>query len=336
MRTALVAISLAVTTLALASETPVRTLYLETRASMPRWERSFTAIPLATPPASAASTHTAPVVDQLTVYLFVGDVTRTFDSGALQVDAAIMPTNNKLEMLAAYPTTQAALVRRISSDSMALGSLVQSAKTRAVGGMIMAIDTFPVMLWPKAAPTTPYGFPRYACFIATDEPDSGSINMRDLFSQRLIAKGIEGCLSWLDEKGAKSVVMPLIGSASGGTSALQLKDLKQRYLLQCRLINSISGIGLGVNGFLKHRKSIQEIGLIQWTRDMEKQFPAAPASPAGRHTKDVSANAVDQYGDFARTTLTKALSGKPVESGDLPKEDGCNSIFGFPKASGRG
>jgi len=262
--------------------------------------------------------------------MLVGDVAEAFDSGARQVDAAIMPTNNKLEMLAAYPTTQAALVKRVSSHGIALGSLVQSAKARALDGMIMAIDTFPVELWPKSAPTTPHEFPHYACFIATDEPDSGSINMRDLFYQRLIAKGIEGCLSWLDEKGAKSVVMPLIGSASGGTSAVQLKDPKQRYLLQCRLINSISGIGLGVNGFLKSRKSIREIGIVQWKRDMEKQFPPVPATSMGGPIVDRWANAIAQYGDLARTTLTKALSGKPVKAGDLPKEDGCNSIFGFP------
>lgn len=304
---------------------PVQALFVKEQASNQKLDRSY--LNESFPAGSKVASLSAGATD-LTVYVLASDITLAFDKPVFRVDAAIMPTNMDLQLSASFPLTQALLMRAIRTDPAAFGRLDSAAKAK--GMLSMGSDTLTVDLNPDNKPTTAEKayFPRLLCLIATDYPNGGSIARRDFFRFAKMASAVRACLRSLDALGAKSVVLPLIGSASGYTTPQMMKDdEKARGLLQCRMQNSLVGIALGTNEFLSDRKSIREIGIIQYKSDIEKQFSNGSSSQWD----------ADGYAAFAESSeafFVKALRGTPPKEGDLRKDVDCNGIFGFGPGTG--
>src|SRR6185295_14900730 len=137
----------------------------------------------------------------------------------------------------------------------------------------------------------PRTFPKSVCLVATDFPKGGAVERRALFAQDRVRKGIAACLEALDAAGATSVVMPQMGAAS---STVQQNDPRfegQRALRECRLINSTAAIALGIHDFAARRRSLREIGLIQWDQELDRMFKV----PAGSRAAETARTAYRAY-----------------------------------------
>lgn len=263
----------------------------------------------------------------LDVYLLVGDIAMSFDNSKFRPDAAIMPTNRELEFLAKFPITQKIIISRAMKSRYAKDSILAAKSEKA--SVRMATEPVLVRLKSGLAPVDEERepFPSWACFLATDfsTGGSGSEKFRDLFEQQQIKIGVRACLSKLDEAGVRSVVMPLLGAASSWTQ--EVSNSKARELLRCRTINSIAGISLGIKEFSVTAKSILEIGIIQYDKDIRKLFffsSASNGSPA-------EIKAYQTYAKGAAETFRRGLQGIATKQSDLLEERDCNKIFGFPE-----
>jgi hypothetical protein len=280
-----------------------------------------------------------PSTPPLGIYLIVGDIALAFDTPRFRVDGAIMPTNMNLDIQAPFPTTQATLIKRVKSYPAVFRDLLEQidlerkrhdpGASRETAVLPMATGTFTAQLKrpPLNATAHEQPFPTAVCFIATDYPYGGSFANRDLFTQSKVRLGIRDCLAALDKAGVSSVAMPLIGSASVATPTKSLLDPKQRQLLRCRLINSISGIALGIGDFALTRHSITEIGIVQWGDDIQRLFQPPKVS-----TDPVLQNRLkDEYVGYAQgatATLTRGLRGTLTTGEDFRERD-CDAILGF-------
>ena len=56
----------------------------------------------------------------------------------------------------------------------------------------------------------------------------------------------------------------------------------QRALKECRLLNSTAGIALGIHDFAARRRNLQEIGIVQWDKEVTGMFSAPVGSRAER------------------------------------------------------
>jgi hypothetical protein len=311
-----VSILLALATAISASAGPIKALYLEQRDQEKRWIRLYADQPVA-PPASAS----APAQRvQTRVYLYVGSIEQSFDQGEKQADAVILPTNDQLKLEGRYPETQRVLMTRVFADYKLKEAVGTELREKRKHRLSMANEPVVLELWSSAVPAKTPSFPRYVCLIATDESTSGSGAYREFFSQRLIAEGIRDCLLNLDSKGVKSVVLPLIGSASAWTEG-KPGSKQDRAFRQCRMINSIAGIGLGLYQFLPNRKAIEEIGVVQWTTDLERQY-----QPGTDMTTQAS---IAEYGSRAIETLKTTVNGQMAVPTKGGPEDDCHAIYGI-------
>ena len=155
------------------------------------------------------------------VYLTGGDLERAFDISRFRPDAAIVPTNTDLMIMAASPTTQRVLIERVRKQAPVLRKLENQIEARrkqkpaASGGDgILGIGTDWFMADLSSQGKESGGaFPKTVCLVATDFAKGGAIDRRELFAQDRVRKGIAGCLAALDSSGAQSLVLPLMGAA---------------------------------------------------------------------------------------------------------------------------
>jgi hypothetical protein len=305
-----------------AAEKPLGTMFRETQAES-KFDRSFFSHEV---PRSESSTSS------WMVYLFAGDLAKTFDLPKYRVDAAIMPSNTRMQLNAIFPFTQKILldrVRRHKNEFENLENQVRKIPETDLP-MILGTDTFTARL--RFQPNSPASlpFPSAVCFIATDNPEGGSIEQRDFFYQRRVRDSVSKCLKSLNALGAKSVAMPLIGAASTGTRDQDLPTARVRALLRCRLINSISGIALGISQFMPERRSIEEIGVIQWDKDIERLF-----RPPTNSSKEDVATLKEEYAKYAQNsveTMKRALAGQVTTAEQLKDRD-CETILGTKSAA---
>jgi hypothetical protein len=164
-------------------------------------------------------------------------------------------------------------------------------------------------------------FPKVVCLIATDFAKGGAIDRRDLFAQDRVRKGIAGCLAALDAAGVQSLVMPLMGAATSGTQAKDPVFEGQRVLKECRQLNSVAGIALGIHDFAPSRRSIRELGIIQWDQEISEMF----SLPKGTRLAQTAQNAYRMYAEQVKLALRKGLAGEKTTVADL--EGSCNAIF---------
>jgi hypothetical protein len=224
-----------------------------------------------------ASTSAAP----LHVYLSAGDLERAFDNAGFRPSAAIVPTNTNLVVTAASPSTQRVLIERVQRQPKVMADLhdqIASRKKQVPSGgdgvvLQIGVDAFAAQLPRNGSATGGEGaFPKWVCLIATDFPTGGAVDRRELFLQDRVRKGVAGCLAALDAAGAGSVMMPLLGAASAKTQSKDPVYEGQRLLKECRHLNAAAGIALGIHDFAPSRRTLREIGIVQWSQEINEMF----------------------------------------------------------------
>jgi hypothetical protein len=266
------------------------------------------------------------------VYLTGGDLERAFDTSRFRPDAAIVPTNTDLIITSGSPATQRVLVDRVRKQSSVMRSLEnqidmrRKQKPAASGGdaslLNIGTDWFVAQL-SRQGKESGGAFPKTVCLVATEFPKGGAIDRRELFAQDRVRKGIAGCLAALDAAGVQSVVMPLMGAASAATQANDPAYEGQRVLKECRLLNSLAGIALGIHDFAPNRRSLREIGVIQWDRELDEMF----SLPRGTRLAQTAQNAYRQYSDQVKLAFRKGLAGEKTMPSDV--DGACSAIFSF-------
>jgi hypothetical protein len=263
------------------------------------------------------------------VYLTGGDLERAFDTARFRPDAAIVPTNTDLLITASSPNTQRILIDRVRKQSSVMRKLENQIEARrkqkpAAGGgdgvLAIGTDWFVADLSSQGKESGG-AFPKTACLVATDFAKGGAIDRRELFAQDRVRKGIAGCLAALDAGGAQSLVLPLMGAASSGTQANDPVYEGQRVLKECRLLNSLAGIALGIHDFAPNRRNIREIGVIQWDRELDEMF----SLPKGTRLAQTAQNAYRQYADQVKVAFRKGLAGEKTTPSDV--DGACSAIF---------
>jgi hypothetical protein len=164
-------------------------------------------------------------------------------------------------------------------------------------------------------------FPSSACLIATEFVAGGAVDRRELHTQERLRKGVAACLTALDEAGAQSVVLPQMGASSAEAQSNDAMFEGQRTLRECRLINSVAGIALGIHDFAAKRRNLREIGVVQWDRELDAMFKVPPDSRAARSAQTAYRNYATQVSD----AFTRGLAGQKTTVGDL--KGSCNAIL---------
>ncbi len=262
------------------------------------------------------------------IYLTGGNLERAFDESRFRPDGAVVPTNTDLLITAPSPGTQLALIARVTKQSAVMRDLEdqiaarrkQSPAASAQTALLnIGVDSFVAQL-PRGRDNTPAdgAFPRIVCLIATDFPKGGAIDRRELFTQDRVRKGIAACLGALDASGVRSLVVPLMGAASSGTQAKDTNFEGQRVLKECRLLNSVAGIALGIHDFAPDRRNIREIGVVQWDQELTDMFGLPKATPLAQ-------TAYRLYAEQVKLAFRKGLAGEKTTASDV--SGSCNAIF---------
>jgi len=287
--------------------------------------RSF--LPVTLPPTQTAAFP-------LQVYLSAGDLERAFDRPEFRPDAAIIPTNTDLQITAPSPETQRVLIDRVKAQPDAMRGLENQIASRrkqapaVTGGepglLRIGVDTLVVQLVRAGNAEREGSLPKAACLLATDFANGGAVDHREWFAQDRVRRGITACLDALDTGGAKSVVLPLLGAGSSKTQANDEQYEGQRTLKECRLINATAGIALGIHDFAAHRRSLREIGVIQWDQEVSGMFKV----PARSSAEKVAQMAYQVYADQVQQAFRKGLAGDKTGSTDL--KGSCVNILSVP------
>ena len=306
VRISLIAATVAATvSVAFGQQEPVASMFREDLKRLKMLAASF--LPIEVPASAGAPT--------LHVYLTAGDLERAFDRPEFRPDAAIVPTNTNLILTAASPTTQRVLIARVMKQPAVMADLQDQVAVRrkqlaaGTGDEILQIgvDSFVAQL-PKSGSAVAKGaFPRHVCLVATDYATGEAVDRRELFAQDRMRKGVAGCLAAFDAAGAGSVMMPLLGAASGESQSRDPVYEGQRLLKECRHLNAVAGIALGIHDFAPNRRAVREIGIVQWDREISDMFGASRMAQAAYRT----------YAEQIRQAVTKGLAGERTTAGDV-------------------
>jgi hypothetical protein len=305
----------ATSAVALAQAGPVAAMFRDDLKREQALALSF--LPIELPAASAPT--------PLHVYLSAGDLERAFDTAGFRPDAAIVPTNTNLVVNAASPTTQRVLIERVQKVPLVMADLQDQIAARRkqapAGGdgvvLQIGVDAFAAQLPRNAtAPGVKGAFPKWVCLIATDFPTGGAVDRRDLFVQDRVRKGVAGCLAALDAAGAGSVMMPLLGAASAKTQSKDPIYEGQRLLKECRQLNAAAGIALGIHDFAPGRKSLREIGIVQWSQEINEMFRG------GR----LAQSAYRVYAEQIKQAVNQGIAGQHTAASNV--DGNCASTFG--------
>jgi hypothetical protein len=286
----------------IAQQEPVATMFREDLKRGESLAPSFHPIEL--PPAAAGQA--------LHVYLSAGDLERAFDTASIRPDAAIIPTNTGLVITAASPSSQRVLTARVSKQPAVMADLQDQIAARrkqaAPGGDVLQVglDGLFVQL-PRSGGDGKGMFPRMACLIATAFPTGDAVDRRELYAQDRVRKGVAGCLAALDAAGAQSVMMPLLGAASARSQSKDTMFEGQRLLKECRHLNAVAGIALGIHDFAASRKSVREIGIVQWDKEITDMFGGGRVAQA----------AYRLYAEQIKTALNKGIAGQKTGPSDV-------------------
>jgi hypothetical protein len=309
--------------IAFAQQGPVAAMFADDQKRDAALAPSFVTVDQAATPAAAFP---------LKVYLSAGDLERAFDRAEFRADAAIVPTNTELVLAAAAPATQRVLMQRVEKQPEVMRDLEEQAAARRKqttapsgtdpGPLRIGVDSLVVQLARGGSEGQGQRtFPKSVCLVATDFPKGGAVERRALFAQDRVRKGIAACLEALDAAGATSVVMPQMGAAS---STVQQNDPRfegQRALRECRLINSTAAIALGIHDFAARRRSLREIGLIQWDQEINGMFKV----PAGSRAERSAQAAYRAYADQIKLAFQNGLAGQKTTSADVAGN--CGAIL---------
>lgn len=302
-----------------AQERPVAAMFADDQKRGETISLSFATAEIA-PTATAAST--------LQIYLTAGDLERAFDQAAFRPDGAIVPTNTELLTTGAWPATQRVLVERVRRQSAVMRDLeeqIAARKKQASAApapvLNIGVDHFVAQLPRPGRAQASGAFPKHVCLVATDFAKGGAIDRRELFAQDRVRKGIADCLTALDAAGVQSLVVPLMGAASSGTQSNDAAFEGQRILKECRLLNSVAGIALGIHDFVPRRRSLRELGVIQFDQEIIEMF----SLPKGSRVAQTAQNIYRAFADQAKAAFRKGLDGQKTTAADV--DGSCNAIF---------
>ena len=310
------AVALALFAVVFAQEGPVAMMFRDDLKREQALASSF--LPIELPAATSASS--------LHVYLSAGDLERAFDSAGFRPDAAIVPTNTNLVVTAASPLTQRVLVERVQKLPQVMADLEaqiaarrkQAPAAAGDGGVLqIGVDAFVAQLPATGSATGGKGaFPKWVCLLATDFPTGGAVDRRELFSQDRVRKGVAGCLAALDAAGAGTVVMPLLGAASAQTQSKDPVYEGQRQLKECRHLNAAAGIALGIHDFAPGRRTLREIGIVQWSQEINEMFGGSRLAQA----------AYRLYAEQIKEAVNRGIAGEKTTASNV--DGNCSATFG--------
>jgi hypothetical protein len=297
---------------------PIAALFGDEKKRGALLSSSFLTVGLPSTPAAGFPAH---------VYLFAGDLERAFDNARFRPDAAIVPTNTDLLLTATSPATQRILVDRVRKQRAVMRDLQDQIELRRKQSpdprgatLNVAVDSVVVKLPRQPGSSPPGAFPRTVCLIATDFAKGGAIDRRELFSQDRVRKGIASCLTTLDAMGVQSLIVPFMGASSSENQSNDAVYEGQRVLKECRLMNSVAGIALGIHDFAPNRRSLREIGIVQWDRELVDMFglPQRRLAPTAR-------SAYQTYADQIADAMRHGLAGGRTTANDTGGQ--CSAIF---------
>jgi hypothetical protein len=306
-----------------AQQGPVAAMFRDDQQRGPSIGLSFATMEM--PPTAAADFPAQ-------IYLTAGDLERAFDRSQFWPDGAIVPTNTELMITAPSPATQRVLIDRVRRNSSVMRDLQDQIEARrkqtpaAAGGgrdglLDIGVDSFTAQLPRNAGAKRSGAFPRAVCLIATDFPKGGAIDRRELFAQDRVRTGIAACLDSLDAFGVQAVVLPLMGAASSGTQAKDLRYEGQTVLKECRLLNSVAGIALGIHDFAPRRRRIREIGIVQWDQEIREMF----SLPQGTRLSQTAQNTYRTYAEQIASAFRRGFAGEKTTSSDI--DGSCTAIL---------
>lgn len=301
-------------TVVVAQDGPVAAMFRDDLKRESALSASF--LPIELPAGAASSLH---------VYLSAGDLARAFDRATFRPDAAIVPTNAGLVVTAASPATQRVLIERVEKVPRVMADLQNQIATRrkqtagsSGDGSVLqiSVDAFVAQLPGNATAFAAGAFPKMVCLIATDFPTGGAVDRRELFSQDRVRKGVAACLSALDAAGATSVMMPLLGAASAQRQSKDPVFEGQRLLKECRHLNAAAGIALGIHDFIPGRRTLREIGIVQWDIEINQMFNSSRLAQAAYRT----------YAEQIKQAVNKGMAGEKTTASDIGGN--CSATFG--------
>ena len=301
--------------LAIAQQGPVAAMFSDDQKRGESIALSFATAELAPTAAAAFPSQ---------IYLTGGDLERAFDESRFRPDAAIVPTNTELQITASSPATQRVLIDRVRKQSVVMRDLqeqIAAHRKQSAAALNIGVDSFVAQLPRQGNKQANGAFPKMVCLIPTEFTKGGAIDRRELFAQDRVRKGIAACLTALDAAGAQAVVLPLMGAASSGTQAKDAAFEGQRVLKECRFVNSVAGIALGIHDFAPSRRRIREIGIIQWDQELEEMF----SLPKGTRLAQTAQNAYRVYADQIKLAMRKGLAGEKTTSSDV--DGSCTAIL---------
>ena len=317
-----VGIALSMAGVAMAQQGPVTAMFGDDQKRDASLAASFVTVDV--PAASAAG-------GPLRVLFSAGDLERAFDRPAFRPDAAIVPTNTDLQIAATSPGTQRVLIDRVQKHIEVMRDLESQiatrrtqapAATRGEPGLLrIGMDHVAVRLSPAAASQSPGEFPKAACLVATDFAAGGAVDRRELFAQDRMRQGIAACLEAMDAAGARSLVVPLMGAGSAKVQTNDATYEGQRALKECRLINSTAGIALGIHDFAARRRTLSEIGIVQWDQEIVDMFKV----PTGSRAERSAQIAYRAYSEQVAAALRRGLAGQKTTPTDL--NGSCSAIL---------
>jgi hypothetical protein len=112
-----------------------------------------------------------------------------------------------------------------------------------------------------------------------------------------------------------------MGAASSSTQENDVLYEGQRVLKECRLINATAGIALGIHDFAPGRRSLHQIGLVQWDQEIVGMFKV----PSGSRAAQGAQSAYRAYAEKIKEAFRKGLAGEKTTASDV--NGSCNAIF---------
>jgi hypothetical protein len=306
---------------AIARQGPVAAMFADDQKRGAEVAQSFLSMDLPSTPGAGAP---------LRIYLTAGDLERAFDRPEFRPDGAIVPTNTDLMVTASSPATQRVLIDRVRKRPELMRDLEDQIAVRrkqagssGSGLLRIGVDTFVARLPRRTSGAKPGDrpVPGVVCLIPTEFAKGGAIDRRELFAQDRVRKGIASCLAALDAEGVQSVALPLMGAASSGIQTDDPGFEGQGVLKECRLLNAVAGIALGIHDFAPARRTLREIGIVQWDREITGMFTV----PDGSRVAGSAQAAYRTYAEQIKQGLREGLAGNRTTSSDI--DGSCNAIL---------
>ena len=90
----------------------------------------------------------------------------------------------------------------------------------------------------------------------------------------------------------------------------------QRLLKECRHLNAAAGIALGIHDFVPGRRTLREIGIVQWDMEISQMF----------NSSRLAQTAYRLYAEQIKQAVNKGIAGEKTTASDIGGN--CAATFG--------